>query len=130
MNPGIAIDDIENALLSLPHEIAQLESTANLARVCVDERKSAVELAETNAALMSDASGKDAETRKLQRAQAVESDAEVIATRADLNQAKLNLADAETAVETQRRMFAAYLKIAELRAAQLYQMSAREQVKG
>ena len=134
MNPTIAmddaIDDIQVALLSLPHEIANLENTANSARARVDELKSAVELAETNAALMSDASGKDAETRKLQRAQAVESDDEVIATRADLNQAKLQLADTETAVETQRRIFSAYLKIAELRAAQLYQMSARVQVKG
>lgn len=119
MDAQLNVDDIETALLSLPHEIEALDRNANHARARIDELKAQVELAETNAALMADASGKDAETRKLQRTQAVESDAIVVATRSDLNDAKLQLADAETAAEAQRRLFAAHLKIAELRAAQL-----------
>lgn len=125
MDAQLMVDDIETALLSLPHEIEALDKNANQARARIDELKAAVELAETNAALAADASGKDAETRKLQRTQAVESDAIVVATRADLNDAKMLLADAETSAEAQRRLFAAHLKIAELRAAQLYQMYGR-----
>lgn len=129
MDAQLNVDDIETALLSLPHEIEALDRNANHARARIDELKAQVELAETNAALMADASGKDAETRKLQRTQAVESDAIVVATRSDLNDAKLQLADAETAAEAQRRLFAAHLKIAELRAAQIaaqiYQMNGR-----
>ncbi len=128
MIPTFTADDIEAALLSLPHEIEALDRNANQARARIDELKSAVELAETNAALMADANGKDAETRKLQRSQAVESDAIVIATRADLNAAKLQLAEAETASETQRRLFAGYLKIAELQAAEMNLMNGRERV--
>lgn len=122
MDATLLVDDIETALLSLPHEIEALDKRANQERARIDALKSQVELAETNAALMADASGKDAETRKLQRTQAVESDAIVIATRSDLNDAKLQLAEAETSAEAQRRVFSAYLKIAEVRAAQLYQM--------
>ncbi len=122
---GLRLEDLEIMLLNLPHEIAETENLANQARMQIDALKAQVELAETNAALMADASGKDAETRKLQRTQAVESDAIVVATRTDLNQAKANLADLETAAEAQRRLFAAHLKIAELRAAQIYQMNGR-----
>lgn len=126
---GLRLEDLEIMLLNLPHEIAETENLANQARMQIDALKAQVELAETNAALMADASGKDAETRKLQRTQAVESDAIVVATRSDLNDAKLQLADAETAAEAQRRLFAAHLKIAELRAAQIaaqiYQMNGR-----
>lgn len=125
MNDQLIVEDIETALLRLPREIKALDLAANQARVRIDALKAQVELAETNAALMADAGGKDAETRKLQRTQAIENDEIVIAARADLNAARLELADAETEAETKRRLFAAYLKIAELRAAQIYQMYAR-----
>lgn len=100
MNDQVTVIDLETPLLNLPYQIQALDEKANQARARIEALKSAVELAETNAALMTEANGKDAETRKLQRTQAVESDAIVIATRADLNAAKLQLAEAETASET------------------------------
>lgn len=128
MNDQVTVIDLETPLLNLPYQIQALDEKANQARARIEALKSAVELAETNAALMTEANGKDAETRKLQRTQAVESDAIVIATRADLNAAKLQLAEAETASETQRRLFAGYLKIAELQAAEMNLMNGRERV--